>query len=97
MMAHFNGIINPKSGVATNAKPNPDAVAKKEPRKMISPAINKLDKSIVTINPSQSATLTAPPVGEPLLYLSFTECLPLRGRCRVCEAERGHTKLSNNH
>ena len=70
MMAHFKGIINPKSGVATNAKPNPEKKKKKEPRKMISPAINKLDKSIVTVNPSQSATLTAPPEGEPKVRIN---------------------------
>ena len=64
MMAHFTGIIIANSGVATRAKPKPDTVAKKEPMKMMSPAINKLDKSIETPNPSQSAALTAPPEGE---------------------------------
>ena len=77
IIAHFTGIISAKSGVATNAKPNPDTVAKKEPRKMISPAINKLDKSIVTTNPSQSATLTAPHNVRELKYI-FPNNIPFQ-------------------
>ena len=63
-MAHFKGIIMAKSGVATSAKPKPDTVAKKEPRKMINPAINKLDKSIISTSPSITKSKATRPAGS---------------------------------